>query len=607
MSGRRVGTLAFLALAVVAGSIWWLASPRVEPARPPWLDRVRAATLRNRPNVLLVVYDARRRDDFSLPPDRSQRGDTPFLEEFSRDALYFPNAISPGTWTLPVHASLFSGLTVCDLGVEHYNPGFGSFRRDFLSLAEILRLSGYRTMAWADHPFFLSNDIDLSLVRGFEFFDVVMDFEEQWSYSNVSSGGGAPTRRSVLKPRGDPPIEAVRERIVAFNEGRPSVDANTAHLDAARGIRLAPLYERFLESPFFERRYERDFRRLIRADAGSPFFLFLNLHMATIMHPDRVLYADWFLDSLMLTARHRGRQLTTAPEARRVGQILAENFRRLGLDHEPFPTPHAAMKHLFDNRFYDATFRRLWEYLVERGVADDTAVFVTSDHGMSFGENGEAFYLHEGARPNEYIVRAPLVVRFPPSSKAAGLHRVRTEPVSLVDLFPTIVELALGRGVFERPLPIRGESLISRVVADHFEDVLVSESALVPTSYRDRPGSIGYASAIYSKGYKLIYANPLLETGGQSWPNTVRLGDLESQPALQRPVLGQQTTLTLLYDLESDPGENVDLSERRPEVVEELLRGWSAGPDCTPLVGDAQSAEWSGDALDTLRALGYVQ
>src|SRR5512138_409682 len=71
-----------------------------------------------RPNVLLVVYDARRRDDFSFGPFGNRRGDTPFLAELAERSIFFEDAVAPGVWTVPVHASMFTGLSVCELGID---------------------------------------------------------------------------------------------------------------------------------------------------------------------------------------------------------------------------------------------------------------------------------------------------------------------------------------------------------------------------------------------------------------------------------------------------------------------------------------------------------
>ena len=63
-----------------------------------------------------------------------------------------------------------------------------------------------------------------------------------------------------------------------------------------------------------------------------------------------------------------------------------------------------------------------------------------------------------------------------------------------------------------------------------------------------------------------------------------------------------------LFDLESDPGERVDLAAKRPELVRELRRGL----EVLLREGDAAAQETPGVSLDEetrqkLIALGYVE
>jgi choline-sulfatase len=74
--------------------------------------------------------------------------------------------------------------------------------------------------------------------------------------------------------------------------------------------------------------------------------------------------------------------------------------------------------------------------LAENGLADDTIVVVTSDHGDMLGERGLWYKM----APFEGSVRVPLIVHAPGRFAA---RRV-TGPVSLLDLAPTLVELAEG-------------------------------------------------------------------------------------------------------------------------------------------------------------------
>jgi choline-sulfatase len=94
--------------------------------------------------------------------------------------------------------------------------------------------------------------------------------------------------------------------------------------------------------------------------------------------------------------------------------------------------------------YIDDKVGRLLQVLLDCGMAADTAVVFTSDHGEMLGERG-MWYKQTFFEPS---VRVPLVVRQP----GANCTRRVTSPVSLVDLLPTLMDWAGGRGDWPEPL-----------------------------------------------------------------------------------------------------------------------------------------------------------
>ena len=102
--------------------------------------------------------------------------------------------------------------------------------------------------------------------------------------------------------------------------------------------------------------------------------------------------------------------------------------------------------------YLDAMVGTLLDTLEATGLSRDTVVVVTSDHGDMLGERGMWFKKHFF----DHAARVPLVIHAPPRFAPAR----RTENVSLVDLLPTLCDLA-GIDLANRaPRPPDGASLI---------------------------------------------------------------------------------------------------------------------------------------------------
>ncbi len=100
-----------------------------------------------RPNVLLVVIDTARADRFSF--DGYARQTTPEIASLASEGAIYERAYTPAPWTLPAHASLFTGLFPSSHGADS-----GHLRLDdgFRTLAELFHDAGYRTLGYAANP-----------------------------------------------------------------------------------------------------------------------------------------------------------------------------------------------------------------------------------------------------------------------------------------------------------------------------------------------------------------------------------------------------------------------------------------------------------------------
>lgn len=159
--------------------------------------------------------------------------------------------------------------------------------------------------------------------------------------------------------------------------------------------------------------------------------------------------------------------------------------------------------------------------LEERGLADGTIVVVSSDHGDMLGERGLWYKM----APFEGSIRVPLIVHCTRRFEARRVPR----PVSLLDLAPTLVELAGGT----LPGELDGVSLAG-AIADG-----VAPDRDVPLEY--------------------------LAEGVRSPQVTLVRGGLKLVRTLGEP--------DLVYDVDADPAERNDLGEE-PSLGAAADRRW---------------------------------
>lgn len=127
--------------------------PRAElpPARP------------GAPDVVLVVLDTVRAANVSAYG--YARATSPELDALAREGALFLDATSPSTWSLPSHASLFTGRYPSSHGA-HGEHRFLDAR--FPTLAEVLARHGYETFCFTSNAWISDG---LGLTRGFAWQD----------------------------------------------------------------------------------------------------------------------------------------------------------------------------------------------------------------------------------------------------------------------------------------------------------------------------------------------------------------------------------------------------------------------------------------------------
>ena len=429
------------------------------------------------PNVILVSIDTLRADHLGCYG--YGRDTSPRIDQMAREGVLFRHATAASSWTLPSHASLFTGL----IPSRHGAVQFGlttPLREELTTLPELLWDAGYDTAGFVGGAYVAAA---LGFAQGFDLYRDIGPF--------------------------------------------------------ALTLARAPFTENVAAA-----------RRWMAKRLTAPFFVFLHTYQVHTPYAPPPPY------DLMFDPGYDGPYRS---------QFTLEDRARLGPHPALEPSVLGHLQALYDGeiRQMDTAMGDLVDFLHTSGLAANTCVIFTADHGEEFDDHGDLF--HDHAKLYDELIRVPLIVWGPP---CAGAGRTVDEPVALVDVLPTLLTVA--------GLPARAQ-----LDGQSFASALAGGS--LPTGrfiYSEVDGSIahtsGAAAAVRADDAKLIRS----DVGG--------------------------THTEWLFDLREDPAERVNRIGSRPEIEARLGAALDA---LRPggVVAGAPAATVAPDpaALERLRALGY--
>lgn len=471
-----------------------------------------------RPNIILLVMDSARAANLSCYG--YERRTTPNLDALAAEGVLFEQAISVGCWTLPVHASLFTGLYPLSHGMTISKDALPN---GFQTQAGQLKELGYETACFSNNAY-VSEVTHLT-----QQFDVVEDI---WKVTNPR--GIKRTKiwrlRKWLEQFG-----AVTKPLIAVMRRLQRIRAILKR-HRNRGDQGARLTNEKIISWLTESR-----------DSDKPFFVFVNY-----MEPHEPYNPPYPYNRRFMPRRFTPWRVAKVGNNKEVMQN--RSAKRYEDDLE-------ILRALYDGElsYLDQQIGELIDFLRSLGILDNTVVIVTSDHGDSLGEHE-----HIGHRMALYeqLVHVPLIIRYP--SKFRPGTRVK-EQVSLIDLYPTLLELA---GASPSSYSSNG-----------------SYSLMAPPGVETRPFVIAENTA--PKSLNSIVTRMLrTERYKYIWKS-----NQEHE----------------LYDLAEDPDELVNLIDLRPEIARELQGQLMAWIDS---IGDRRvetdEAQYDEALQEHLRKLGYV-
>lgn len=379
------------------------------------------------PNILLVMVDQ------LVPMLTGAYGHpvvkTPNLDRLAAQSVRFDSAYTPCPVCSPARASFMSGMYVSNIGCYDNATVLPADQPTF---AHYLTNAGYETILSGKMHF-----VGPDQLHGFRRRLTTDIYPSRFNWVPSRDEDGNFLRGGHVR------------NYIAPNVGvRSSWNKGFAHDEETHFRALEYLHGEGLDEP--------------GAEGHQPFFFCVSYH-----HPHEPFHVpqelwDLYADEPIDIPEH--------PE--NLDETYSEMDRWLneahGTDHPLMADPDSLTR--LRRSYYglvtyiDRKVGELLAALEGNGLADNTIVIFTSDHGDMLGEKRmvqkRCFY--------EWSARIPLLIRFPDGRNAG--QRVE-QPASLMDLAPTLLEMA---GTSAAPdLPMDGQSLLPLLEADSSEERVV--------------------------------------------------------------------------------------------------------------------------------------
>jgi arylsulfatase A-like enzyme len=271
---------------------------------------------------------------------------------------------------------------------------------------------------------------------------------------------------------------------------------------------------------------EKALRLLDNCDQRQPFFLFLHYWDPHTPYLPPAPFDRMFYDGDEKDPRNRSMEPVWA----------SPWFTKFFEEWLPGVTDIEFVKAQYDAEveYVDACVGRVLQSLERRGMLEDTLLIIGSDHGEELDDH-RMWFDHHGLYDTN--IRVPLLLWAPGRIPREG--RVEGQ-VSLLDVTPTLLEMLEMRDTAALA-GMQGRSLLPLI--------------------KGEPGNT----------WDAVYATECTWLRKRAW----RTPEWKLIRALEEDIYG--TPNTELYHLKSDPREQQNLAEQRPEIVAELgeaMDGW---------------------------------
>jgi arylsulfatase A-like enzyme len=413
-----------------------------------------------RPNILLITTDQHRADCYSFArPDVR----TPHIDSLAARGTRFERCYCPGPLCQPARASILTGLLpfthgVRDNGIDLPDDMIGrgfalqaadlGYRTGLLGKAHLSTQHTFERTGRPECRYTMADYYDdwFGPYMGFDHVELFIDGPVKWP-SWEPPGGLHFTRWLYADGRG-------KKKDALYESGRRPASA-------AQQVHVPDLPVAWHTSSWLG---DRASAFIQQHDGTDPFLLWVSFpdphHPFDAPEPWSEMYDPAAVD----LPKHRDLDLPRRPwwheasltgtpqtteEFRRIREQLSRQRKMSDRQLRDITASYFGMISLVDHNI-----GRILDALAQAGIADDTIVIMTSDHGEFLGDHGLLF---KGPMLYDSLTRVALVAAGP--GIAPG--RIDRRVVSTVDLAPTLVELCGGS-----PEGFHGDSLVATLAGD---------------------------------------------------------------------------------------------------------------------------------------------
>jgi arylsulfatase len=416
-----------------------------------------------KPNVLILFSDQHRKDvmGFEGHPDVI----TPHLDKLAQESVVFDRAYCTVGICAPSRSSFMSGMYPRTLGLLS-NSERTTIMKEVVSLASVFKQNGYNTFAYGKRHTYNAIDEGWDVHRSHLCSETPGNSYTEWVEENGYGAAFAMDwaaefgRGSNCSSWADSilPIADLGTRISALPEDM-TMEAFTAQLTI----------------------------QMIKEQAGSndPFFCWATFYRPHQPYTPLQRYMDMYDVSEWGEGVINGSSITIPASFYEpkenlppMMQSIREGENRVWNVDKAFADEQIWRNHI--GAYYalvtemDHLIGEILKTLDEAGITEETIVIYTTDHGDFVGNHGMVEKTAAGQNVYEDILNVPLIIKYP-GNKQNGKRNA--ELVSLVDIFPTLVDL-LGLEMPELKHPLQGLSLAKSLTKGEpvNREFIVSES-----------------------------------------------------------------------------------------------------------------------------------